>query len=322
MQIVVVVGAVVVSLVLAIVLLAFTGRDRSVLFGGSRSIEVDGVRRTFLVSKTGAKPRDLVIGLHGYGGDGRQFAYYTALHNAFGSDTVVVYPDASKPQARQTTGWNADFCCGSGWKNKVDDVGFLEALISLQRQTYGIAADRVFLVGFSNGAFMAQRFAADRPGLVRAVVSGAGTIGTTGANGRQLQPTPPVPMLLTHGTKDVRVAYGGGTSPGDPEFDWLSFATTKKPGAKRTAATKSQSKPRQLRCEPQRTKIARLPSSLSNTSAMRMCGMGQGCSTYGPAAPRRAVKLPTSSPTSLRNRFAFRVSGEFPDPRNVVGLSV
>ena len=227
MQIVVIVGAVVVSLLLAMVLVAFTGRDRSVLFGRSKSIEVDGLRRTFLVSNGGAKPRNLVIGLHGYSGDGRQFAYYTALHNAFGSDTVVVYPDASEPKSGQKTGWNADFCCGSGWKNKVDDVGFLEALIAQQRQKYGIAADRVFIVGFSNGAFMAQRFASERPGLVRAVVSGAGTIGTTGANGKQLQPTTPVPMLLTHGTKDVRVAYSGGMSPGDPEFDWLSFETTR-----------------------------------------------------------------------------------------------
>jgi polyhydroxybutyrate depolymerase len=226
MQIVVILFAVVVLLVLGIVLVAFTGRDRSVLFGRSDSIEVNGLRRTFLVSKGGAKPRDLVIGIHGYGGDGRQLAYYTALHNAFGADTIVVYPDASKPNSGQKTGWNADFCCGSGWKNKVDDVDFLETLILELRQKHQIAADRVFMVGFSNGAFMTQRFAAERPELVRAVASGAGTIGTVGVGGKQLQPSAPVPMLLMHGTKDVRVTYNGGTSPGDPEFDWLSFAAT------------------------------------------------------------------------------------------------
>jgi polyhydroxybutyrate depolymerase len=215
------------SFVLATVLLAFTGRDRAVLFGSTQSITVDGLNRTFLVSKGGAKqPRNLVIGLHGYSGDARQFAYYTALHNAFGSDTMVVYPNAITPKPGQKTGWNAAFCCGSGWKNKVDDVGFLEALIAELRQKHGIAADRVFLVGFSNGAFMAQRFASERPGLVRAVVSGAGTIGTTGANGTQLQPNTPVPMLLMHGVKDERVMYKGGTSPGDPEFDWIGFTET------------------------------------------------------------------------------------------------
>jgi polyhydroxybutyrate depolymerase len=214
-------------LLLGIVLFAFTGRDRSVLFGRSQSIKVDGASRSFLVSQGGDhKPRNLVLGLHGYGGDGRQLAYYTALHNAFGSDTMVVYPNASAPKAGQKTGWNADFCCGSGWKNKVDDVGFLEALIAELRQKHGVAADRVFIVGFSNGAFMAQRFAAERPGLVRAVVSGAGTIGTRGLTGTQLRPAAPVPMLLMHGAKDTRVMYNGGTSPGDPEFDWLSFTDT------------------------------------------------------------------------------------------------
>jgi polyhydroxybutyrate depolymerase len=227
MLIFIVILAVLGSIVLATVLFAFTGRDRSVLFGRTQSIKVGGVNRSFLVSKGRAeKPRNLVIGLHGYTGNGRQFAYYTALHNAFGSDTMVVYPNAITPKPGQKTGWNAAFCCGSGWKNKVDDVGFLEALIAELRQKHGIDPDRVFLVGFSNGAFMAQRFASERPGLVRAVVSGAGTIGTTGANGTRLQPNIPVPMLLMHGVKDERVMYKGGTSPGDPEFDWLSFTET------------------------------------------------------------------------------------------------
>ena len=227
MLIFVIILVVISSLILGTVVFAFTGRDRSVLFGRSKSIKVDGVNRSFLVSNGGGQqPRNLVLGLHGYGGDGRQFAYYTALHNAFGSDTMVVYPNASSPKAGQKTGWNADFCCGSGWKNKVDDVGFLEALITELRQKYGIAADRVFIVGFSNGAFMAQRFAVERPGVVREVVSGAGTIGTNGTNGRELRPASPVPMLLTHGAKDKRVMYKGGTSPGDPEFDWLSFTVT------------------------------------------------------------------------------------------------
>ncbi len=228
MLIFVIVLAVVGSILLCTVLFALTGRDRSVLFGRSGSIRVDGVDRSFLVSKGSAsRTRNLVLGLHGYGGDGRTFAYYTALHNAFGSDTMVVYPNASIPKAGQKTGWNAGFCCGSGWKNKVNDVGFLEALITQLRQKYGIAADRVFIVGFSNGAFMAQRFAAERPGVVRAVVSGAGTIGTNRTNGTQVRQSAPVPMLLMHGAKDERVMYNGGTSPGDPEFDWISFADTR-----------------------------------------------------------------------------------------------
>jgi polyhydroxybutyrate depolymerase len=106
-----------------------------------------------------------------------------------------------------------------------DDVGFLRSLIMLLCEQFDVDPDRVFLVGFSNGAFMAQRFAAEQPGLVRAVVAAAGTIGTAT---RTLRPSGPVPILLTHGMQDHRVRYDGGASPGDPEFVWKSFDETVK----------------------------------------------------------------------------------------------
>jgi polyhydroxybutyrate depolymerase len=214
--------------VLLVVFVAFTGRDRSVLLGGSSSIEVGGRIRTYRVvgnvKSSPASERRLVVALHGYTGNGRQFAYYTALHNAFGSDTVVAYPDATKKTSKgDKPGWNAQFCCGSGWKSSVDDVEFIRVLIEELRAKYQVDEKRVFLVGFSIGAFMTQRFAAVHPDLVAGVAVISGTIGT---KNNSLQPTAPVPMLLTHGAKDTRVRYDGGESPGDPEFDWLSFATT------------------------------------------------------------------------------------------------
>ena len=226
-----VVLGVVLTLLVAIlaltVFVAFTGRDRSVVFGRRSTLQFKGASRTYLVTGqrgSASKPKSLVIALHGFGGDGRQFAYYTALHNAFPPDVVVAYPDALSPtRPGLKTGWNAQFCCGSGWKEKADDVGFLRALIDRLVVEYGVPRDRVFLVGFSNGAFMAQRFAAENPTLVRAIAVGSGTIGTLG---NSLNPTGPVPILLMHGAKDQRVRYDGGTSPGDPEFDWIGFNDT------------------------------------------------------------------------------------------------
>jgi polyhydroxybutyrate depolymerase len=223
------------GIVLAVVMLllgltvsvAFTGRDRSVLFGRHSSMAFGGSRRTYLVTgRRGAvkKPKSLVIALHGFGGDGRQFAYYTALHNVFPPEVVVAYPDALSPtQQGLKTGWNAQFCCGSGWKEKADDIGFLRALIDRLVVEFDVPRDRVFMVGFSNGAFMTQRFAAENPGLVRAVAIGSGTIGTVR---NSLKPTGPVPILLMHGVRDQRVRYEGGMSPGDPEFDWIGFRGT------------------------------------------------------------------------------------------------
>lgn len=216
----------VLALLIVVVLFAFTGADRTVLFGRPSSIEIDGAQRTYRTVGGGRKGggQKLVVALHGYGGNGRQFAYYTALHNALGGDTTVVYPDAFKQtKGGDKPGWNAQFCCGSGWRNKVNDVKFLSALITKVSKERNIPSNRVFVVGFSNGGFMAQRVAAERPDLLAGVAVMSGTIGT---KNNALQPTKPVPMLLTHGVKDQRVRYDGGESPGDPEFDWLSFATT------------------------------------------------------------------------------------------------
>ena len=105
----------------------------------------------------------------------------------------------------------------------MNDVEFLRVLIERVTKEKGIAPSNVFMVGFSNGGFMTQRFATEHPDLLAGVAVMSGTIGT---KGNVLKPRTPVPMLLTHGMKDQRVRYDGGESPGDPEFDWASFATT------------------------------------------------------------------------------------------------
>ena len=224
LAVVVILISLVVAALLATVFVAFTSRDRDVLFGSSSSVLVDGRRRTYRLVGGGTDKHRLVVALHGYGGDSRQFAYYTALHNAFGADTVVVYPDAMKTgKSGERVGWNAKFCCGSGWKSGVDDVKFLDLLIKRVTLENHIASDRVFVVGFSNGAFMAERFATERPELLSAVAVVSGSIGT---KTNSLRPSKPLPILLTHGAKDRRIPYEGGKSPSDPEFDWQSFSET------------------------------------------------------------------------------------------------
>jgi polyhydroxybutyrate depolymerase len=212
-------------LAMSVIFLALTSRDRDVLFSPNKHIISDGLRRSFVVSRGSSKPAKLIIALHGFGGNGRQFAYYTALHNSLGSDAVVVYPDAIRPpkDSGLKSGWNAGFCCGSDWKRQIDDVSFLIGLIDQETKAYNIPVSNVYIVGFSNGAFMAQRMAAEKPEIVRAVASVSGTIGTTKSS---IQPTQPLPILLMHGEQDKRVTFNGGASPTDPEFEWLSFNDT------------------------------------------------------------------------------------------------
>lgn len=202
-----------------------TLRDISAFISPSKKITFASQVRTYRFSKPKNAIESIIIGLHGFGDSSRRFAYYTSLHNLANKNTLVVYPDATKPKSSDLkTGWNAGFCCGSGWVNKVDDVGFLVSLIEFLKKEHSAQDAKVFMTGFSNGAFMAQRFAAERPDLLDAVAVSAGTIGTTS---NRLEPSQPMPILLMHGEKDERVSYSGGAKDSDPEFDWLSFEETK-----------------------------------------------------------------------------------------------
>jgi len=86
-----------------------------------------------------------------------------------------------------------------------DDVGFLAAVVADATVRAGADPERVFLTGFSNGASMAFRFAAERAELIRAVapIAGYNWIGDP-------RPTRPVPTLFLIGDADPLIPLHGG----------------------------------------------------------------------------------------------------------------
>jgi len=216
----------VVLLMVVVILSSFSGRDYGLLLGRQKSFSFEGSERSYLISKpqkVGSESK-LIIGLHGFGDNPRRFAYYTALHNAAGNN-VVVYPQASEAtDENQKVGWNAGFCCGSGWVNDVDDVGFILALAESTSEQYGLDANNTYVTGFSNGGFMTQRLAAEHPEKLKAVAVGSGSIGTSE---NQLEPQSPLPILLMHGEEDTIVPFNGGPGSSDPNFSWIEFEQSK-----------------------------------------------------------------------------------------------
>lgn len=212
---------------LAIVYLGLTSQDRSVIFQKYKTYDYQSNQRQYLISapKTVNESTRIIIGLHGFGDSARKFAYYTGLHNAAHKSDIVVYPQAIKPEAGQRNGWNAGFCCGSGWIQKTDDVGFITSLAQSIQKNYNLKGSKFYVTGFSNGAFMSQRIATDKPESVAALAIMSGSIGTTS---EQLKPKRPVPILLMHGQLDKTVPINGGTKLGEPDFEWLPLSTTEK----------------------------------------------------------------------------------------------
>lgn len=85
-----------------------------------------------------------------------------------------------------------------------DDVGFLTHVIEKSVRRFGVDPRRVFVTGFSNGAGMTFRFAAERASVVAAVAPVAGHLWTDAV------PARPVPTLYTVGTRDLLIPLRGG----------------------------------------------------------------------------------------------------------------
>jgi len=100
--------------------------------------------------------------------------------------------------------WNATEACCDFYGKKPDDVGYVLGVID-ELLASGVAdPKRVYLVGFSNGGFLAHRIACDHADKIAAIVS----IGASGP--LTCKPSAPVAVLEIHGSGDTVVPAAGG----------------------------------------------------------------------------------------------------------------
>jgi polyhydroxybutyrate depolymerase len=188
------------------------GRDR-------KQVNVFGKKRSYtLVVPAGYSPgisHPLVFVLHGHGGSGAQARASFDLEAASGGKGIFVYPDGIGG------GWDLDSPA-----SKNADVALFDAMLAQTQSDYCVDLHRVFVVGFSNGAYMANQLACRRPERVRAIVahSGGGPY-ENGADakyddhGELVCNGKPVGALVIHGTSDGTVA----PSEGQKSIDhWVS----------------------------------------------------------------------------------------------------
>jgi polyhydroxybutyrate depolymerase len=153
------------------------------------------------------KPTPLVVLLHGYTGNSKQQDDYFGVSKLAEEKTFLVgLPDGTK-DSQGNQFWNAtDACCGF-LSPPVDDVAYLAALIDDMKSKYNVDPKRVYIVGHSNGGFMANRFACDHAKTVAAIVSLAGA---TYQDASKCKADDGVAVLQVHGDNDTTVKYAGG----------------------------------------------------------------------------------------------------------------
>ncbi len=150
----------------------------------------------------------LIVLLHGYTSSGQSIANYwgiTRLVEDYGF--VLAAPDGLREAGgNQNSFWNATDACCNFENNPVDDSAYLRGIIDTLMDQYAIDPDRVYVMGHSNGGFMALRMAYEHSDVLAAVVSLAG------ANHLERRDPPPhaVHVLQIHGTDDETIAFQGG----------------------------------------------------------------------------------------------------------------
>ncbi len=171
-------------------------------------LEHGGRTRTFISwSPEGAGPFPLVVALHGRLGTGAQMLKLSGLTAiAEQEHFIVVYPDGidrSWADGRDTT---------PASRQGIDDVAFLSALIDEFVTKRGADSSRVYVLGMSNGGFMALTFACRAADKVTAVGSVTGFLGVELA--KSCAPSRAIPVAIIAGDADPLVPFSGGELQG------------------------------------------------------------------------------------------------------------
>jgi polyhydroxybutyrate depolymerase len=159
-------------------------------------------------------PYPLVYVLHGHGGTGAQVRSAFDLESAAKEQAIFLYPDG----------------LGGGWDldsptSKNADVALFDATLALTQSNYCVDLRRVFVTGFSNGAYMANQLGCRRGDRIRAVAthSGGGPYEATGdydARGHLVCKGKAIASLIVHGASDGTVA----PAEGEKSLDHWTYA--------------------------------------------------------------------------------------------------
>ena len=165
----------------------------------------------------GASPLPLVVLLHGYTSTGAEADEYLGLSRlADRYGFLLVAPDGSREPGRgRETFWNASPACCDFLNTEIDDSAYVLDIINTTKSRYDVDSDRVYLVGHSNGGFLAFRAAYDHSDAIAAIASLAGATHLE----ERSAPASPVHILAIHGTDDAAIAYDGGEVPPDVVAD-------------------------------------------------------------------------------------------------------
>ncbi|MDE2987664.1 MAG: hypothetical protein OXT70_06365 [Chloroflexota bacterium] len=173
---------------------------------GVETHTIGGVRSADLLlpRDRGDEPLPLVLSLHGYQGEAEAHDWYFGLSaRILGWDFALITPQGTT-DSRGYAFWNATDGCCNFTGSEVDDFAWLNQLVAEAREIVDLSD--VYVVGYSNGGFMAYRLACDGLDGLVAIVSLAGS---SFGDPERCEGAEPVSVLQIHGSDDLDIPYVG-----------------------------------------------------------------------------------------------------------------
>ena len=173
------------------------------------SLLVNGKKRTYLQHVPANFQQNtsaLVIVLHGSGGSGLDMESSTAFSTlAEQTGFAVVYPDGLVEPSTGQPDWAYFF------NDFADDVSFLRQLINAVQGSVRPDPRKIYVTGFSAGAFMSYRLGVELSNLIAAIGAVEGAVSSNGNPQAVPDAAGPVSVLMLHGDADASVLYCGSS---------------------------------------------------------------------------------------------------------------
>jgi len=155
---------------------------------------------------TPGKKYPLLVVLHGFGANGFvQTAYFGVGDLPSEDKALLIAPDGTEDSTGKQF-WNADAACCDFEHHNPDDVSYIGGLIDAVSADWPVDKNQVFILGHSNGGYMAYRMACERADVIAAIGSLAGDASSMPA---ACTPSRQVNVAHIHGTADAVVPYSG-----------------------------------------------------------------------------------------------------------------
>lgn len=170
----------------------------------NESIMVDGLKREFItyvpgdINKSDKPP--VIISLHGRLGTAAGQMKFADFKPIADRDKIIIVC----PQGIDRS-WNDGRGTPANAKG-INDVKFINQLITYITTTYNADAGRIYVTGMSNGGFMTSRLACELNNRIAAIAVVAASMDED----MGYQPSKSIPAMYIQGTKDPLVLFTGG----------------------------------------------------------------------------------------------------------------